>query len=38
MDVRSNMRSQGAFPRAAFTRCKNNDVHTSASRLTLETK
>jgi hypothetical protein len=29
------MGGQGAFSRAAFTRCENNDVHTFASRLTL---
>jgi hypothetical protein len=28
------MGGQGTFPRAAFTRCENNDVHTFASRLT----
>src|SRR4051812_36922201 len=34
MDMRREMGSQGALSRATFTRCENNDVHTSASRLT----
>jgi hypothetical protein len=29
------MSGEGTFARATFTRCENNDVHTSASRLTL---
>ena len=32
--MRRKMGSQGTFSRATFTRCENNDVHTSASRLT----
>src|SRR6185437_5535271 len=38
MDLRSEMSCQGTFPRAALTRCENNNVHTLASRLTQETK
>jgi hypothetical protein len=32
------MSGQGAFARAAFTRCENNNVHTLVSRLTQENK
>jgi hypothetical protein len=34
--MRSEMGSQGTFPRATFPRSKNNNVHTLASRLTPE--
>src|SRR3954470_24937689 len=30
LDLRSEMCGQGTLARAAFTRCKNNDVHTLA--------
>jgi hypothetical protein len=36
VDMCSEMGGQGAFSRAAFARCQNNDVHTFASRLTPE--
>jgi len=34
LDLRSEMSGEGTLARASLTRCKNNNVHTSASRLT----